>query len=115
MKPSDNNSTEPVSDALRGLFFRTFDADGLHEFQGQILGRPEAGYYLCQLFNQISGEPSCAKLAHVSGMDGWAFYATHEEWLHAATHKKCHAGSVARVKAIKTKNDVFSESPRNGQ
>ena len=65
---------------LSGQFFHTFDDEGCLEFQGQIIGSPEAGLYLCQLFSAITGEPTRQILTRVKEMAGWRFYASAEKW-----------------------------------
>lgn len=76
---------------LSGQFFHTFDDDGCLEFQGQIIGSPEAGFYLCQLFSAITGEPTRQILTRVNKMARWRFYASAEKW-RSAYHALCAAG-----------------------
>jgi hypothetical protein len=103
-----------VGGNLVDQYFLIFDDEGNLDFQGQVLGRPEPGHYLCQLYNWM-GEPSCAKLVHISGMGRWAFYATHEKFLDAATHRKNHASSLTAIRDNNPKNDVFSARSGRGQ
>lgn len=77
------NPDSPQSANIIGQFFHTFsDAGGL-EYQGQILGRLEPGYYICQLFEPLFGEPSCRIIRHIAIMAKWKYYETAEDWLSA--------------------------------
>lgn len=90
-----------------GQLFLTFDDEGNLELRGQILNCPEPGYYLCQLFNWL-GEPSCAKLAHISQMLRWSFYSSDDEWRDACDANKNHAGALCDRRKDVPINDVFS-------
>ena len=92
---------------LVGQFFRGFDEDGSATYPGQILGRPEPGYYLCQLINWM-GEPSCTKLAHISEMSRWSFYSSDEEWRDACQANKNHSAALSDSPKEVPINDVFS-------
>lgn len=64
---------------LAGQFFHSIK-DGKVEWQGLIIGSPEPGWYLVQLYEWISGSESCRKLVNFSDMHGWMFYDDAEAW-----------------------------------
>lgn len=91
---------------LVGQFFRIFDEEGSGTYAGKILGRPEPGYYLCQLFNW-TGESSCVKLAHISEILRWSFYSSDDEWRDACEANKNHPGALRDRRKDVPVNDVF--------
>ncbi len=68
---------------LVGLWFHSRDDQGEIQWQGHIIGRPEPGLYLVQLFEWLMGSPSVVRLVRADAMTGWQFYRTGEamrEW-----------------------------------
>lgn len=63
---------------LVGHFFHSYVEDGQYHHQGFILSSPEPGYYLCQLFEWLTGSQSCRKLFRIADMADWTFYASAE-------------------------------------
>ena len=63
------------ANALVGCFFHSVDKEtGRAIWQGQIIGNPEPGWYIVQLFEWLMGEPSYRKLVNFEEMTGWLFY-----------------------------------------
>ena len=50
---------------LKGHFFHSYNKDGLVEWQGKVIGNPEPGIYLVQLYEWLVGAESCRKLVNV--------------------------------------------------
>jgi hypothetical protein len=44
------------------------------EWQGVVIGEPHLGWYLVQLFEWASGDPSVRRLVPIEKMIGWLFY-----------------------------------------
>ncbi|MCC7393286.1 MAG: hypothetical protein IT553_00365 [Sphingomonadaceae bacterium] len=65
---------------LVGKFFLTFDEDREIRFQGQVLRCLGSGYFLCQLFSAITGEPTNSIVQPVHDMKGWKFYGDEAQW-----------------------------------
>ena len=65
---------------LIGLFFLTFDDEGNLDFHGEILERLEPGYFLCQLFSALTGEPTNSIIRSVRQMVGWEFFDDAKLW-----------------------------------
>lgn len=65
---------------LVGKLFHIPDGDGDPNIQGKILRRHDAGYYLCQLFSAITGEPTNCVLQHIGQMADWTFYTSAKRW-----------------------------------
>ena len=64
---------------LLGQFFHSLGADKKIEWQGCVIGSPEPGWYLVQLFEWTMGEPNVRKLVPLEDMEHWLFYKTAEE------------------------------------
>jgi hypothetical protein len=64
---------------LKGHFFHSYNKDGLVEWQGKVIGNPEPGIYLVQLYEWLVGAESCRKLVNIQDMIPWSFYETSEE------------------------------------
>ena len=48
--------------------------DDTVQWQGVVIGRPEPGWYLLQLFSWVMGEHSNQQLVRIEEMRGWLFY-----------------------------------------
>jgi len=64
---------------LVGLWFHSKDEQGQIQWQGHIVGRPEFGLYLVQLFEWIMGYPTFIRMVSMDDMKDWQFYRTDEE------------------------------------
>lgn len=62
-----------------GTFFHSLDEQKHIEWQGRVVGSPEPGLYLVQLFEWGMGDPSVQQIVGIHDMRDWLFYATAEE------------------------------------
>jgi hypothetical protein len=63
------------TEKLVGKYFHSADENNKVEWQGVVIGQPHAGWYLVQLFDWTSGEPSVERLVPIEKMVGWLFYS----------------------------------------
>lgn len=68
------------SNSLIGQFFLTFDSDGRLKCQGEIVGCPEPGFFMCQFFSALTGHETNCEIARISDMQSWKFYASADDW-----------------------------------
>jgi hypothetical protein len=59
---------------LVGKYFHSANETNKIEWQGMVIGEPHLGWYLVQLFEWASGEPSVQRLVPIEKMIGWLFY-----------------------------------------
>ena len=76
--------------SIIGMWFLSFD-NGHVRWQGTVVGK-EGGWYYCQLFSWLSGEPTDIVIVHSSEMqlqNRFRLYRTEEDMAHAyeAIHK----------------------------
>ena len=57
-----------------GKYFHSANENNRVEWQGVVIGEPHPGWYLVQLFEWASGEPSVQRLVPIEKMIGWLFY-----------------------------------------
>ena len=57
-----------------GKYFHSANENNQVEWQGVVIGEPHPGWYLVQLFEWTSGEPSTQRLVPIEKMVGWLFY-----------------------------------------
>lgn len=76
-----------MENCLVGKFFHVldvFDREGEKQVeicgQGQIIGSPEPGWYLLQMYEWILGEASSKRVASIEDISGFLLYDTKEEW-----------------------------------
>ncbi len=62
------------AEQLVGKYFRSANENNKIEWQGVVIGQPQSGWYLVQLFDWISGEPTEQRLVPIEKMIGWLFY-----------------------------------------
>jgi hypothetical protein len=60
---------------LVGKYFHSANENNKIEWQGVVIGEPQPGWYLVQLFEWASGEPTVQRLVPIEKMIGWLFYA----------------------------------------
>jgi hypothetical protein len=65
-------SGEP--EKLVGKYFHSATETNKIEWQGTVIGEPHPGWYLVQLFEWTSGEPTVQRLVPIEKMIGWLFY-----------------------------------------
>ena len=63
---------------LVGKYFHGFVDDRLN-WQGQILGYVQDGYFLVQTYDWIIGDPDTQYLVNITGMADWVFYDSASE------------------------------------
>jgi len=69
-----------IGDSLIGQFFHSISKDtGNIEWQGYVIGNPEPGWYLLQLFEWLMGEPNVCRLVRIEDMKDWLFYESAED------------------------------------
>jgi hypothetical protein len=59
---------------LVGKYFHSANETNKIEWQGVVIGEPHPGWYLVQLFEWASGDPSVQRLVSIEKMTGWLFY-----------------------------------------
>jgi len=94
MKKSEQH---PDPGGLVGHFFHSIGPRGKIEWQGEIIGRPEPGLYLVQLFEWLFGEPSTRHLVRIEDMAGWLFYPDSEAMLYSWEHGEARQRRRARA------------------
>lgn len=62
------------SEKVVGKYFQSADETSKIEWQGIVIGEPHPGWYLVQLFDWTSGEPSVQRLVPIEKMIGWLFF-----------------------------------------
>jgi hypothetical protein len=67
-------SGKPETEKLVGKYFHSATETNKVEWQGVVIGEPHPGWYLVQLFEWASGEPSVQRLVPIEKMVGWLFY-----------------------------------------
>ena len=66
---------------LVGQFFHSINERGNIEWQGWIIGNPEPGWYLCQLYEWMVGLPNIQRLVKIDEMSKWLFYDSSEQMI----------------------------------
>jgi hypothetical protein len=59
---------------LVGKYFHSANEANKIEWQGMVIGEPHSGWYLVQLYEWASGEPSVQRLVPIEKMISWSFY-----------------------------------------
>ena len=79
---------------LVGQYFHSLARDtGKVEWQGMIIGNPEPGWYLLQLFEWMMGEPNVRRLAQIDDMEHWLFYSDAAAMRFSYEHGAARPGS----------------------
>ena len=82
---------------LLGQFFHSIGKDhGKVEWQGVIIGNPEPGWYLLQLFEWMLGEQNVRRLVRIEDMEHWLFYENAEAMSFSYEHGSARAGGPYR-------------------
>lgn len=73
---SHSLETETASKAekLVGKYFHGANENNKVEWQGVVIGEPNPGWYLVQLFDWATGSPSVQRLVPIEKMNAWSFY-----------------------------------------
>jgi hypothetical protein len=61
---------------LVGKYFHSVNETNQIEWQGLVIGEPHSGWYLVQLFEWASGDPSVQRLVPIEKMISWSFYTS---------------------------------------
>ena len=84
----------PSDRSLVGQYFHSVLPDtGKVKWQGKIIGRPEPGLYLLQLFEWLLGGDSTRHLVRVEEMTDWLFYEDAEAMKHSWQYGTARPGS----------------------
>jgi hypothetical protein len=75
---TDKQPSATTRNILTGQFFHSLGSDGQIHWQGYIVGSPEPGWYLAQLYSWLDGEPHLRRLVPLSEMKDWLFYGSAE-------------------------------------
>jgi len=75
---SKQTRDESMPDVLAGQFFHSTKETGAVEWQGYVIGSPQPGWYLVQLFEWLCGEPNLRRLVRFESMEHWLFYESAE-------------------------------------
>ena len=62
------------SEKLVGKYFHSVNETNKIEWRGVVIGELQPGWYLVQLLEWTSGEPSVQRLVPIEKMIGWLFY-----------------------------------------
>lgn len=82
-----------ASSDLSGQFFHSVAGDtGEVEWQGCVVGNPAPGWYLVQLFEWLTGEPTVRRLARIEDMQHWLFYENAEAMRFSCEHGVARPG-----------------------
>lgn len=65
---------------LVGQYFHKIENEKL-TWQGLVIGKPEAGFYLVQLFEWLMGEPSIQRIVEIKEMSEWFFYDSADQMI----------------------------------
>lgn len=94
MRTKNSNGRE---NPLVGQFFHSIGKDtGKVEWQGEVIGNPEPGWYLLQLFEWLMGEPNVRHLVRIEDMRDWLFYQDVETMDHSYKYGAARAGGPFR-------------------
>jgi len=66
--------TVTQTEKLVGKYFHSANENDKVEWQGVVVEEPHPGWYLVQLFDWTSGEPSVQRLVPIEKMTAWLFY-----------------------------------------
>src|SRR5258707_13164629 len=65
--------TSGKPEELVGKYFHSANETNQIEWQGVVIGEPHTGWYLVQLFEWASGDPSVQRLVPIEKMISWVF------------------------------------------
>jgi len=70
------------------------------EWQGVVVGNPEPGWYLVQLFEWLMGEPNLRRLVKIEDMEHWLFYEDVEAMKFSYDHGTAREGGKYRDRVL---------------
>lgn len=92
--PMNNGKHRQPASPLIGQLFHSVDPKtGQIEWQGEVVGELQPGWYLVQIFDWIAGEPSVRRIVPMKSMVHWLFYPNREAAIYSWTHGTAHPGS----------------------
>ena len=74
--------------------------DGQVEWQGVVIGNPEPGWYLLQLFEWAMGEPNVRRLVQIEDMEHWLFYEDSDAMKFSYDHGCAREGGKYRKRVV---------------
>jgi hypothetical protein len=78
--------TVTKTEKLVGKYFHSANEHNKVEWQGVVIGEPHPGWYLVQLLEWASGEPSVQRLVPIEKMIGWVFYPDRDAMTSRSTY-----------------------------
>ena len=93
---TDTKSSSKTRNPLQGQFFHSVNQDGVVEWQGEIIGNPEPGWYLVQLFEWVCGEPNVRRFVRIDEMRTWLFYESADSMRFSYEHGVAREGGKYR-------------------
>lgn len=87
MKKSKTVKTKSTdqANAMIGKYFHSIVNDKVL-WQGCVIGNPEPGIYLLQLFEWLMGEPNVIRIVRIEEMKDWFFYNNGDEMVLSYEH-----------------------------
>jgi hypothetical protein len=83
---------------LVGQWFHSLSPmDNQIQWQGTVLGNPEPGWYLVQIFNWVDDLPSVRHLVRTEDMRGWLLYPNAAAMRESYDHGTARAGGKYRA------------------
>ena len=82
---------------LVGQYFHSIGPDGMLLWQGIVIGNPQPGWYLLQLFEWLMGEPNVRRLVRIEEMTTWLFYPDDVTMAHSYERGVARAGGKYRA------------------
>ncbi len=76
MSAGTAGTSPPVGD-----YFLVFNEHGDYQERGRIIGNPEPGFFLCQLYTGAMDRPSSRQLVPIAECVSWLLFETHEQWM----------------------------------
>ena len=89
---SEPKVSSKARNPLTGQYFHSVNQKGVIEWQGQVVGNPEPGWYLIQLYEWLCGEPSVRRLMCIHEMQSWLFYESAEAMIFSYEHGTARQG-----------------------
>ena len=77
--------TVTKTEKLVGKYFHGANENNKVECQGVVIGEPHPGWYLVQLFDWASGNPSVQRLVPIEKMIAWLFYPDRDAMASSST------------------------------
>jgi hypothetical protein len=78
--------TATKAEKLVGKYFHGANENNKVEWQGVVIGEPNPGWYLVQLFDWATGKPSVQRLVPIEKMNAWLFYPDRDAMTSSSTY-----------------------------